>query len=116
MDEWTRRKQFYKGVFGDYIVYGFKYVGHLGEGGWHTTSWLYANPIHDFWVVGSIFRHISINISDSQFGIRNSMTIGEIVEDVDDAERQAVLEAIQHWEKDGEHDHHHRRQATSINR
>jgi hypothetical protein len=101
MEEWTRG-EFHNGVFGGYIVYGFKYLGPNGQDGWHTTSWPNANPIHDYWVVNSIFRHISMHIFDPQFGNRNSMKSGEIAEGVDDAERQAVLDAIQHWENNDE--------------
>jgi hypothetical protein len=87
------------GVFGDCVVYGIRYIGPNGEAGWHTASNQNANPTHHFWVIGSEFHGISGHIRDPQFANHNSFVIGEIVEDVDPAERQALLEAIELWEK-----------------
>jgi hypothetical protein len=98
IEEWTHEK-FRKGVYGDFIVYGIKYIGPRGEVGWHTTSWPNNNPIHDFWVIDSTFHHITGHIFDPQFGGRNSFVIGDVVENIDPAEYKAVMDAIEDWEK-----------------
>jgi hypothetical protein len=104
MEEWTSEEKLYKGTYGDFCVLGIKQSGPHGEVGWHTTSWRHNrswktdNRSHDYWVLDSTFRNIRGHIFDPQFGGRNSFVIGDLVEDIDPAERKAVMDAIEAWE------------------
>src|SRR5882757_5358285 len=95
MEPW--RKHF-QGIYGNYIVWVFKYIGPHGEVGWHTKSWPNDNPIHDFWIVGSEYRSFGMNLFDPNIEQRHSALIGVILEDVNLEERQVILNAIDNWQ------------------
>jgi hypothetical protein len=93
---WRQHGRF-AGQFGAYTVQGFKYLSDSGEVGWHTTSWPMRDPVHDFWVSGATFYKVSVYPA-GEVSNRQRVEIFEVVEDVNPAEKNAVLEAIWAWE------------------
>ena len=92
---WRENGQ-YSGDFHGYTVNGLKYISPAGEVGWHITSWPMQEPIHSFWVQGSIFYQADIEVDEFLAGLY-SANIHEQVEDVEQAEQKAVLAAIELW-------------------
>jgi hypothetical protein len=88
----------FSGIFDEYVVQGFKYVGPTGEVGWHTASWPTGDPIHNFWVCEGKFYRIGVRLA----ALRSTGPVIEIFEPSDDlnlAEQSAVLAAIETWER-----------------
>jgi hypothetical protein len=96
LEQWRREEESYKGDYGNYHVRGVKYIGPGGEVGWHTTSNPHGNnPFHDFWIANNEIRSFILTPFESDS--RKNVVIGEIVENFDAEERQAVLDAIADW-------------------
>jgi hypothetical protein len=94
--DWQQQGKF-EGTFSGYTVQGFKYLGESGEVGWFTTSWPMKDPVHDFWISGTTFYRVKFHFAGNVSN-RRLFEIFETIENVDPAERSAVLEAIQAWE------------------
>jgi hypothetical protein len=93
-----RQQGSFSGDFGRYTVQGFKYLSERGEIAWHSMSWPKRDPVHTFWVSGETFYKVTVH-PRGDVSNRQVVEIFGIIENVDPAERSAVLEAIQVWEK-----------------
>ena len=82
-----RQRVIFFGTFGGYAVQGLKDLNECEKVGWYVMSWPRTDPVHDFWISGTTFYRVRAETF-------------EIVENIDPAERSAVLEAIQAWEKE----------------
>lgn len=90
-----------KGLFGKYTVMGFKYRDEQSRLGWHITSWLTGfGPVHDYWVSGKDFHSASFHYFYRGTPV-NLVQIyyPALTTEIEQAERDAVLEAIASWEK-----------------
>lgn len=86
----------HQGIFGSYNIIGMRYVAPDGDIAWHTTSWPGSDPIHSYWITNGDFRHVTMHYM-YQGSDRNLVDVRDIAE-VNDAEKKAILEAIQQWE------------------
>lgn len=89
----------HKGVFGEFTIIGVKLQNPTGDVGWHITSQSEKDPDHDFWVVGQQFHRMSIEFMHSSGGNRLQVYTPPITEEIEQAELEAMLHAIDEWEK-----------------
>ena len=82
-----RRRRLFFGTFGGYRVQGLKDLSEIQDVGWLVWSWPKADPVHDFWISGTTFYRVRAGVF-------------KIIEGLNPAERDAVLEAIFAWEKE----------------
>jgi hypothetical protein len=94
---WTK-KMHRRGAFDGWVVIGFQYESQDGEIAWHITAWPMADPIHDFWISGREFYEVSIHYF-YQMTNRTLIEIFEPIKNLDAKEREAVLKAIDEWDK-----------------
>jgi hypothetical protein len=94
----------HRAVFGEYVVTGFEHNDSSGRRGWHINSrQSSAETGHDYWVSGRDFHAVR----DSHFHYRDRrVELVEIYEPaitkgIEQAEQDAVLQAIARWEKIG---------------
>jgi hypothetical protein len=89
----------HQGVFGDYTITGDKLQTSAGDVGWQITSKSKRGSAHDFWVVGRNFHRASIDFFHK--GGNNLLQVSEtpITSEIEQAERDAMLKAIDEWEK-----------------
>jgi len=86
----------FEGTFSEYVVRGFKYLSESEEVGWYIMSWPRTDPVHDFWISGTTFYRARVHLA-GEVSNRQRVEIFEVIENVNPAERGAVLEAIQTW-------------------
>lgn len=91
-------EEWHKARCGEFVLYGTKCAISSHESGWRVACGTGPEPKHDFWVVDSVLHYSFPSIFDPEFGTRTVYQIGPVVENVDQAERAAVLEAIEKWE------------------
>ena len=74
-------------------VRGWQYVNELGYIGWHIRTWpTDGEPIDNYWVEDrEISEIISINAP--------IVEIGRLIDEMDDAKKNAILSAVARWEK-----------------
>jgi len=85
-------------AFGDYTVTGIKYQDADANTAWHITSQGSYSEAHDFWVSGHDFHPCATQIFHENTPI-NLIRILEtpVTTGIEQAERDAVLEAIAEW-------------------
>jgi hypothetical protein len=93
---WQRERQ-YTGCFAGYEVQGDRYRGNGGETGWYITSFPIGDPIHNFLILGTAFHIVRAYAP----GERSNRQVFDILglASVEVAEKKAILEAIEAWEK-----------------
>jgi hypothetical protein len=92
--QWRVNKRFVCNRDG-YSIKGLKYVSPDGEVGWHITSWPRGKDL-GHWVRNGTFHSVDIEVDEFRAGI-SPANISEQTEDVEQAERKAVLAAIESW-------------------
>jgi hypothetical protein len=97
---WNKKKRGV-GVFGRYTVNGFWYEDQSGATGWHITAWPDHGPIHDYWVSGTTFYSMSIHYFYKMTN-RTLIEIFDAIPNLEQEERDAVMQAITAWEKPAE--------------
>lgn len=93
----------HRAVFGEYVVSGFACKDAKGRSGWHITSRQSSadSGHHDYWVSDRDFHAVR----DSHFHYKDRrVNIVEVYEPpittgIEQAEQEAVLNAIARWEK-----------------
>jgi hypothetical protein len=89
----------HQGVFGDYTIIGVKLQNPAGDVGWHITSKSERDSAHDFWVVGRNFHRMSIDFFHKGGNNLLQVYVPPITSEIEQAERGAMLKAIDEWEK-----------------
>jgi hypothetical protein len=80
----------------DYTVIGFRYENPSSEVVWDITGWETKVPvIHHYWVAGKSFYSAAIHFTPINFV--EGYHPPPITENIDVAERKAVLKAIAEW-------------------
>lgn len=92
------KEEWRKARCGEYTLYGTKCAISSDESGWRVAAGPDPEPKHDYWVVGSVLHYSFPSIFDPDFGNNTLYQIGPVAENVDPAERAAILEAIERWE------------------
>lgn len=87
------------GAFDAYTVQGFPYEGNDGDRAWHISTWGEYLPVKSYWVSHQKFLRVMIHFDG--IGGNRIETYGEVGE-LPNAEKIAVLKAIEKWEN--EHD------------
>jgi hypothetical protein len=102
MQEMTRweNKDRRRGELDSYTVMGVKFENASSfETGWHITSWRSGfDPVHDYWVSHRQFYAVTIHYMYKSSPL-NVIEIHQppVTNQIDEAERKAVLKAIEEW-------------------
>jgi hypothetical protein len=93
----------YKGVFDGFLILANRKVDGSGmQTAWNVTS--FNNSGDDgqrlYWVVDGEFRKTltqTLDANEYNVGVTIEFTAGETIEEAPDAERKAILKAIEEW-------------------
>jgi hypothetical protein len=103
MPQWNPKEKRH-GLFGEYRVAGVKFENESGDEGWRiTSSKSKEHSEHEFWVMQREFHAIKIDFFHNG-GPTNLLQIyvPSITAEIEQAERNAMLQAIDEWEQDVE--------------
>lgn len=100
---WRSVGQIHEGLLGEYRVRGCPYEDNECVRGWHTKSWPEKGgiPVHDLFVDGAKFLHVSVSIDEVVSGECAIPLIEDRLVSVHPAEQSAILKAIEQWEYEG---------------